>query len=1248
YDPNSNRLTLTDPLNQLTTFGYDAVNRLTGITYTNPAPGTSATANVSYVYDANGNRLSMGDGTGSTTYVYDELDRLLSVTSLNTGTVGYRFDLDGNRTKLIYPDNTAVTYSFNKASQLQSLLDWASRTTSYSYFADGLLNITTNPNGTSAQFSYDNARRLTDVWNQEGTSTISRHTYTLDAVGNRTQLTEVLPQLGAPGPSAGMPLEMANAGGPPVADQLPSAGAVDPGDTMLSAASVASGPLAQAPPPASGPSTTPTSVPSATSTKVTTTPTAVVPASIATTGAAPSPTRTTATPPSTLTATPSASAAGAAATPTSSKPTAARDVQNGPPPDLLDLSRPLTLTRRPNGDQLQVLLRPSGFQVVPIDAATYSLRDSHGTEQLRLRAAAILDGLGATGQTSVTVSSDQKTATLHFDPAFLAGATYPLTISPVVIRAQPGHPTPVANAAADQATGGEDELAIASVSNANGWGANWYGEVGDGTSTQRSTPNSVVNLTNQVAISAGGYHSLALSNDGRVWTWGANWDGELGRATTTTCWDGSQNAPCDPNPQSIPSFNGVVAIAGGGYHSLALKNDGTVWAWGGNWDGELGDGTTTNQSIPVQVQGLSGVTAIAAGRYFSLALKSDGTVWAWGDNESGQLGNGTNTNSLTPVQVQSLADVTQLKAGAYFGLALDGTGGLWSWGDNAYGQLGLGSNGNGVNLPSHITTLSSVVLLSAGGYHGLAEKSDGTLWSWGADWDGELAYTASQTCVYNGSNNPCSMTPAQVPGLSGLSQLAGADWHSLALKDDGTVWAWGGNWQGELGDGTTTGSTTPVQSTGLTGQTLVAAGREHSLSGVADRVATTTYTYDKLYRLTGVANPADTTTYSYDPLGNRTSKVLGSSTTNYSYDRSDRITAASSTSYTVNANGNETARGSDNFTYDQANRLTSATVGGATSTYVYDGDGKRVSKTVGGITTRYVYDVGGGLPVVLDDGTNKYVWGAGGLATAVNKTSGAASVYHTDGLGSVRALTDNSGSVVQTYQTDEFGIPTQSQGGVSQSFGYTGEPRDSEDGLQYLRARTYDSGIGRFLQRDRRYGTLKDSQSLNGYSYVRNNPLRFTDRTGLTPSESGDACPDCVSEVGLLNGSPLDYAFLIVSAVVPGGPGDDIVVADAADAAEGAVTSLAKWEPDFAAKQILGGSNITAGGRTITWHAADRIVTSGRGIAVADIDPILDNAIRLTYNPLARGGATIRLFDVLGRSVVVDAETGLRIVTVIP
>ena len=200
------------------------------------------------------------------------------------------------------------------------------------------------------------------------------------------------------------------------------------------------------------------------------------------------------------------------------------------------------------------------------------------------------------------------------------------------------------------------------------------------------------------------------------------------------------------------------------------------------------------------------------------------------------------------------------------------------------------------------------------------------------------------------------------------------------------------------------------------------------------------------------------------------------------------------TTYTVNANGNVTARGNDSFTYDQANRLTSATIGGATWTYTYDGDGKRTSQTVGSANLNYVYDVNKSLPDVLSDGTYTDVYGVG-LAFAVD-SSGNLQVYHTDGLGSVRAITDNNGNVIQTYQADAFRVPTQAQVTSAQPFQFTGQQVDY-NGLVYLRARYYDPTSGRFLSRDPLAGSLLDPLSLNRYSYVANNPASLVDPSGM-------------------------------------------------------------------------------------------------------------------------------------------------------
>ena len=192
------------------------------------------------------------------------------------------------------------------------------------------------------------------------------------------------------------------------------------------------------------------------------------------------------------------------------------------------------------------------------------------------------------------------------------------------------------------------------------WGFNLVGQLGDGTTTSRSTPGLLDCLTGVVAFTAGNAHSLALLENGTVWAWGDNAYGQLGIGTTT-------NSPI-PVQVSIPTR--VTAIAAGYNHNLALDTEGTVWAWGLNAYGEVGDGTTSNRSTPVRVNGLTGVSAIAAGGVHSLALKPDGTVWAWGVNRMGQVGDGTETDRLTPVQVSNLTSAVAIAAGIWHSLAL--------------------------------------------------------------------------------------------------------------------------------------------------------------------------------------------------------------------------------------------------------------------------------------------------------------------------------------------------------------------------------------------------------------------------------------------------------------------------------------------------------------------------------------------------------------------------------------------------
>lgn len=356
--------------------------------------------------------------------------------------------------------------------------------------------------------------------------------------------------------------------------------------------------------------------------------------------------------------------------------------------------------------------------------------------------------------------------------------------------------------------------------NAYAWGDNGYGQLGNGTNINSTTPVQVSGLTDVVSIGGGydiegGGHSLAVKSDGTAWAWGANWQGQLG--------DGTSN---ESNvPVQVANLGGVKAVSGGADFSLALQADGTAWAWGYGWLGQLGDGNGTDSLLPVQVDpstGLTNATAISAGHDHGMALNSDGTVWAWGSGWNGQLGDDTGNDSLVPVQAL-VSGITAIDAGAYHSLALQSDGTVWAWGDNWYGQLGDGNTLTTSLFPVQVdqsTGLTGVTAIAAGDYHNLALKTDGTVWAWGANGNGQLG----------DGNYIDSPVPVQVPGLTGVTAIAAGRDHSLALKSDGTVWAWGYNWNGQIGDGTNNNSTVPVQVSGLSGAAFIGAGNYHSLA----------------------------------------------------------------------------------------------------------------------------------------------------------------------------------------------------------------------------------------------------------------------------------------------------------------------------------------------------------------------------------------------------------------------------------
>ncbi|MBI4932046.1 MAG: T9SS type A sorting domain-containing protein [Bacteroidetes bacterium] len=361
--------------------------------------------------------------------------------------------------------------------------------------------------------------------------------------------------------------------------------------------------------------------------------------------------------------------------------------------------------------------------------------------------------------------------------------------------------------------GGLHSLSICNDSTVRSWGYNNDGQLGIGDTIDKSTAQQVHGvgnvgfLTGITALATGGNplegisHSLALKYNGTVWAWGRNNHGQLGDGDTIRSW----------TPLQVHGFGnvgfltGITTIAGGGYHTLAIKNDSTVWAWGRNNHGQLGVGDTNTSFTPVQVNLLTGITAIAGGWGNSLALKNDSTVWAWGQNYLGQLGLGDTTDRHTPVQISSLTGITAISAGGGHCLAIKNDSTAWAWGYNSFGQLGDSTNTDR-HTPVQVLGLTSVIAVSVGAGHSLALKNDGTVWAWGFNQLGQLG---DSTTTLNKNY------PQQVNILTGISVISAGGGHSVALKNDSTVWAWGYNAQGQLGDGTTIQSAAPVQVIGL-------------------------------------------------------------------------------------------------------------------------------------------------------------------------------------------------------------------------------------------------------------------------------------------------------------------------------------------------------------------------------------------------------------------------------------------------
>jgi alpha-tubulin suppressor-like RCC1 family protein len=360
------------------------------------------------------------------------------------------------------------------------------------------------------------------------------------------------------------------------------------------------------------------------------------------------------------------------------------------------------------------------------------------------------------------------------------------------------------------------------------WGVNGNGQLGQNNTSNRSSPTQIGALTTWATGTVGGVSggsTAAIKTDGTLWTWGKNDFGELGNNNVAAR---SSPVQVGSTPQAADSWS---TADGASADRMGIRTDGSLWLWGPPGYGKIGDDTSINRSSPVQIGTLTTWAKVAGLTDHSLAIKTDGSLWAWGGNANnggrgfGSVGDNTSINRSSPVQIGADTNWSKIAASLSHSMAIKTDGTMWSWGRNDAGNF-LGVLGDNTTIsrssPVQVGSLTTWSLVSCGRYHTLAVKTDGTMWSWGRSTGGPLGLNTPSIASVS--------SPTQIGSDTNWSQISGAGVHSMAIKTDGTLWLWGSNAYGRLGTNDIINRSSPVQVGALTSWSKISGGNEHSLA----------------------------------------------------------------------------------------------------------------------------------------------------------------------------------------------------------------------------------------------------------------------------------------------------------------------------------------------------------------------------------------------------------------------------------